>query len=128
MNRYWMSFTLFVLFFSSRRRHTRCALVTGVQTCALPIYRYTLTLVGRAFEAIGERDWAGIYLDRAAAPERGAATPFGTDDSIAILAAAADDAPGDPQAAVDYVRGLIETGRHADALARARPARQRLVL
>src|SRR3546814_7078228 len=26
-----------LLFFSSRRRHTRCALVTGVQTCALPI-------------------------------------------------------------------------------------------
>src|SRR3546814_9747165 len=26
------------LFFSSRRRHTRCALVTGVQTCALPIF------------------------------------------------------------------------------------------
>src|SRR3546814_2846373 len=30
--------TVFVcFFFSSRRRHTRCALVTGVQTCALPI-------------------------------------------------------------------------------------------
>src|SRR3546814_6195918 len=29
-------FNLF-FFFSSRRRHTRCALVTGVQTCALPI-------------------------------------------------------------------------------------------
>src|SRR3546814_5882505 len=27
-----------VVFFSSRRRHTRCALVTGVQTCALPIF------------------------------------------------------------------------------------------
>src|SRR3546814_7328662 len=27
-------------FFSSRRRHTRCALVTGVQTCALPISIY----------------------------------------------------------------------------------------
>src|SRR3546814_2181873 len=27
----------FFVFFSSRRRHTRCALVTGVQTCALPI-------------------------------------------------------------------------------------------
>src|SRR3546814_7607577 len=26
------------VFFSSRRRHTRCALVTGVQTCALPIF------------------------------------------------------------------------------------------
>src|SRR3546814_11421253 len=30
-------FFCFVFFFSSRRRHTRCALVTGVQTCALPI-------------------------------------------------------------------------------------------
>src|SRR3546814_11883522 len=28
---------MFLFFFSSRRRHTRCALVTGVQTCALPI-------------------------------------------------------------------------------------------
>src|SRR3546814_18752980 len=27
----------YCFFFSSRRRHTRCALVTGVQTCALPI-------------------------------------------------------------------------------------------
>src|SRR3546814_18124202 len=29
--------SVIILFFSSRRRHTRCALVTGVQTCALPI-------------------------------------------------------------------------------------------
>src|SRR3546814_6831716 len=29
---------MFLFFFSSRRRHTRCALVTGVQTCALPIW------------------------------------------------------------------------------------------
>src|SRR3546814_8405821 len=27
----------YCFFFSSRRRHARCALVTGVQTCALPI-------------------------------------------------------------------------------------------
>src|SRR3546814_2175179 len=27
-----------MFFFSNRRRHTRCALVTGVQTCALPIW------------------------------------------------------------------------------------------
>src|SRR3546814_4375305 len=33
---------VFVFFFSSRRRHTRCALVTGVQTCALPIFTYLL--------------------------------------------------------------------------------------
>src|SRR3546814_5421526 len=33
---YW-SFVFWFFLFSSRRRHTRCALVTGVQTCALPI-------------------------------------------------------------------------------------------
>src|SRR3546814_8861005 len=33
----FMVYFVFVLFVSSRRRHTRCALVTGVQTCALPI-------------------------------------------------------------------------------------------
>src|SRR3546814_1897233 len=32
-------FICFFCFFSSRRRHTRCALVTGVQTCALPIFK-----------------------------------------------------------------------------------------
>src|SRR3546814_2454632 len=40
-------------FFSSRRRHTRCALVTGVQTCALPISKadpdgYTLLITSSA--------------------------------------------------------------------------------
>src|SRR3546814_1572713 len=33
-------------FFSSRRRHTRCALVTGVQTCALPILSRNTLWVG----------------------------------------------------------------------------------
>src|SRR3546814_7664133 len=32
-------YVLYIFFVSSRRRHTRCALVTGVQTCALPIFR-----------------------------------------------------------------------------------------
>src|SRR3546814_16181957 len=38
-----------LFFFSSRRRHTRCALVTGVQTCALPIsdlHTFVAKLVG----------------------------------------------------------------------------------
>src|SRR3546814_10824237 len=34
---YCVLFFSVFFFFSSRRRHTRCALVTGVQTCALPI-------------------------------------------------------------------------------------------
>src|SRR3546814_2408304 len=44
----------YVFFFSSRRRHTRCALVTGVQTCALPIYE----------TGNGEAERAGDQLSR----------------------------------------------------------------
>src|SRR3546814_4678677 len=36
-----------MFFFSSRRRHTRCALVTGVQTCALPILSKQVTIVDK---------------------------------------------------------------------------------
>src|SRR3546814_4865947 len=35
---YLSFYNYYGFFFSSRRRHTRCALVTGVQTCALPIF------------------------------------------------------------------------------------------
>src|SRR3546814_7788021 len=42
-------------FFSSRRRHTRCALVTGVQTCALPIS-------SRAHQ--GGTRWRGVPIER----------------------------------------------------------------
>src|SRR3546814_10150006 len=34
----WVCWKIEYFFFSSVRRHTRCALVTGVQTCALPIF------------------------------------------------------------------------------------------
>src|SRR3546814_15236181 len=51
-------------FFSSRRRHTRCALVTGVQTCALPISGAPDVLEGPAgFGAAMSRetlDWDGL--------------------------------------------------------------------
>src|SRR3546814_5589382 len=40
---YYMMYFSLCFFFSSRRRHTRCALVTGVQTCALPIYNKART-------------------------------------------------------------------------------------
>src|SRR3546814_10721352 len=53
-------------FFSSRRRHTRCALVTGVQTCALPIYPYLPRVEGvvtnvRAHKA--EPTWVQIDVE-----------------------------------------------------------------
>src|SRR3546814_6735249 len=43
----------FFFFFSSRRRHTRCALVTGVQTCALPIFGTTGGGSGAMIVAVG---------------------------------------------------------------------------
>src|SRR3546814_7627914 len=43
----------YLFFFSSRRRHTRCALVTGVQTCALPILLLSATLVDQNRPGIG---------------------------------------------------------------------------
>src|SRR3546814_8605355 len=42
------------VFFSSIRRHTRCALVTGVQTCALPISLLDEAAIAR-IEAIGSQ-------------------------------------------------------------------------
>src|SRR3546814_17434256 len=48
-----------VLFFSIRRRHTICALVTGVQTCALPISPDVHA--GRDLEAGGT--WLGVGAD-----------------------------------------------------------------
>src|SRR3546814_11023843 len=54
-----------VFFFSSRRRHTRCALVTGVQTCALPISYPGLREVkvnGNQTQEENAADLAGIEL------------------------------------------------------------------
>src|SRR3546814_5924086 len=43
-------------FFSSRRRHTRCALVTGVQTCALPIFPHG-TVIGFCSDTCRRDNW-----------------------------------------------------------------------
>src|SRR3546814_20005350 len=70
-----MSNIVSFFFVSSRRRHTRCALVTGVQTCALPI-----SFEGRAPGTGGEDrtiayivgEWAKAGLE----PVPGSATPW----------------------------------------------------
>lgn len=81
---------------------------------------YTLSLVGRAFEATGERDWAVRFLDRSAVPAGVSDRPFGTDDSLDDLAAAAFKAPDNPVFVVGHIRGLIDAGRTAAALDEAR--------
>src|SRR3546814_9667163 len=57
---------LYVFFFSSRRRHTRCALVTGVQTCALPILQQDTAWYERQLintQLVAEFDFDQIQLD-----------------------------------------------------------------
>ncbi|MEN2792740.1 tetratricopeptide repeat protein [Sphingomonas oligophenolica] len=80
---------------------------------------YTLSLVARAFERTGERDWSSRFLDRAAWPAHGGSTPFGTDDSLPVLGNAANDAPDDPVLRLDYLRGLIDAGDTGAALGQA---------
>src|SRR3546814_2554826 len=48
-------------YFSSRRRHTRCALVTGVQTCALPIYADGL--LAKLYDLVPPRTWIIVTSD-----------------------------------------------------------------
>src|SRR3546814_7613335 len=53
----------FFFFFSSRRRHTRCALVTGVQTCALPICQIGHQEV-KVFKDLRQEDWSHAWQAR----------------------------------------------------------------
>src|SRR3546814_10080308 len=62
-----MVFSLYCLLFSSRRRHSRCSLVTGVQTCALPICIHIIGLSVRG----------GLTVKFAPVPRRGAGFPIG---------------------------------------------------
>src|SRR3546814_4569799 len=65
---YWLFF-----FFSSRRRHTRCALVTGVQTCALPIWSADLCAWRHRVVATCESPWSAAgqrQIGRASCRER----------------------------------------------------------
>src|SRR3546814_3043741 len=61
-----MSVMVYVLlfFFSSRRRHTRCALVTGVQTCALPICYVSRCTVSRSGSCAGSAPGRASCLGR----------------------------------------------------------------
>src|SRR3546814_8444920 len=60
-------------FFSSRRRHTRCALVTGVQTCALPISALAREVPPPAYQLAAHRaDVPAAVLYAVALQESGA--------------------------------------------------------
>src|SRR3546814_2690324 len=69
-------------FFSSRRRHTRCALVTGVQTCALPISNYPA--IGHR-GALWMRGRASGVTAHGSMPERGVNAVYKAARAIAKL-------------------------------------------
>src|SRR3546814_3012387 len=79
-----------VFFFSSRRRHTSCALVTGVQTCALPISGLAAGLgAALGVEAL-ERRLRGV-VDEAHGLGDGVVAGLVGDEPVHLLA---DDAIG----------------------------------
>src|SRR3546814_912639 len=100
----WLCF-----FFSSRRRHTRCALVTGVQTCALPIsVEGLIEELGNAVDAYP--DWHPILT----APPRHGSEHIGSLSQVATYAEA------DPT--TEFVRGFVTcpySGEGADRLVEA---------
>src|SRR3546814_9736558 len=68
---------LVFFFFSSRRRHTRCALVTGVQTCALPIWSLAGAVGGAARGAAFTSGAANSAYALGSAGKTGAAAAAG---------------------------------------------------
>src|SRR3546814_3871955 len=56
-------FAVVFFFFSSRRRHTRCALVNGVQTCALPIFAARIERTIDRAQRIAELKRSNAMLD-----------------------------------------------------------------
>src|SRR3546814_6614267 len=59
-----------VVFFSSRRRHTMCALVTGVQTCALPILQAAGKLINELDTVTARSGQATAGIDFASSRRR----------------------------------------------------------
>src|SRR3546814_2161475 len=89
-------FLFFVFFFfSSRRRHTRCALVTGVQTCALPIsswflpriagYSRAMDLFTTNRDLMGEEAYRIGVLDRLVPEEQVLDTAIEVGNQMAAL-------------------------------------------
>src|SRR3546814_3220400 len=74
-----------ILFFcASRRRHTRCALVTGVQTCALPIENKRNVGLNRMISAMALGLASAALSDAALAQDSGPAAASAFDISANV--------------------------------------------
>src|SRR3546814_6476736 len=87
---------MYCFFFSSRRRHTRCALVTGVQTCALPISAgprpcNIITHIGHNGEDAMKRTTRHLLLATLSSLSLAASPAFAQDAAPAATAVAAPE-------------------------------------
>ncbi len=80
---------------------------------------YTLSVVGRAYEATGDRETAARYLERATIPARSTPLPFELGGDLARLAAVRAGNPDDAIVAVPRIASLITANRAPEALAEA---------
>src|SRR3546814_19755646 len=106
---------MLVFFFSSRRRHTRCALVTGVQTCALPIFSYG-TRVAQQYAHTYPRHTRTLVLDSVAPNDLYLGNDFARnlESALDLQFARCGKTPdcvnavGDPRAQLDALMARLE--------------------
>jgi cellulose synthase operon protein C len=77
---------------------------------------YTLSVIGRAYEDIGNRTVAAAFLDRAALPVRGEPAPFDMTSDLTRMAMVNSGNPDNADVAIPRITGLIRSGRSAEAL------------
>src|SRR3546814_3787549 len=101
-----------VFFFSSRRRHTRCALVTGVQTCALPISLHRQLVIQPGAERLatrgdrlGRRRWRRVAAARAGRPVTAGVI------TVVVLAVVSRTADADRLLAIIF--GVVDRDRNS---------------
>src|SRR3546814_12836832 len=115
---------MFLFFFSSRRRHTRCALVTGVQTCALPADQ-------KAFLKVFEDAMVQRFLPLLAehSSERfqvGTVTPDSANANMALIDSRTHRSQGAPYRVAWRVRAPDGTFKLPDLVAAGSSAARRL--
>lgn len=81
---------------------------------------YSLGLIARAFESIGDTGFAAQYRDRADRGPGAPSTVFASEDAIGTVQADATEAPDDPNYVLGVIRALVDSGNTAGAIARAR--------
>ncbi|MEO0032729.1 MAG: hypothetical protein RIS94_2487 [Pseudomonadota bacterium] len=72
---------------------------------------YMLTLVGQAWQRVGQKQAGAAYLARASAPQLRGALALMTDAPLAVAAVRYQDAPGIADNAVPFARALLAAGQ-----------------